>query len=147
MFNLFNAKDSDIDYFYTSRLPGEPLDGVDDIHLHPTLPRTARLNLVVGILTTCGVSVRLDRRQPLAHQQVPVPGRMIVYRRDDFEIVPGVERRQIRSSVPPQWQVPRACFMVNVGRWSKYSNPPCGCSAARSAASARPRHRAMPGSD
>ena len=48
VFNLFNAKDSDIDYFYTSRLPGEPIDGVDDIHLHPTLPRTARVNLVVG---------------------------------------------------------------------------------------------------
>jgi len=48
VFNLFNAKDSDIDYYYTSRLPGEPLDGINDIHLHPTLPRTARINLVVG---------------------------------------------------------------------------------------------------
>jgi hypothetical protein len=48
VFNLFNAADSDIDYFYTSRLPGEPLDGIDDIHTHPTLPRTARVNLVVG---------------------------------------------------------------------------------------------------
>jgi len=33
---------------YTSRLPDEPADGVSDIHLHPTLPRTARLNLIVG---------------------------------------------------------------------------------------------------
>jgi hypothetical protein len=48
VFNLFNAADSDIDYFYTSRLPGEPLDGVADIHTHPTLPRTARVSLVVG---------------------------------------------------------------------------------------------------
>ena len=48
VFNLFNAADSDIDYFYTSRLPGEPLAGVDDIHTHPTLPGTARLNLVFG---------------------------------------------------------------------------------------------------
>jgi len=48
VFNLFNAADSDIDYYYTSRLPGEPLDGINDIHLHPTLPRTARVNLVVG---------------------------------------------------------------------------------------------------
>lgn len=48
VFNLLNAADSDIDYFYTSRLPGEPPDGVADIHTHPTLPRTARLNLVVG---------------------------------------------------------------------------------------------------
>jgi outer membrane receptor protein involved in Fe transport len=48
VFNVLNAKDSDIDYFYTSRLPGEPADGVDDIHLHPTLPRTARVNLIVS---------------------------------------------------------------------------------------------------
>lgn len=48
VFNVTNAKDSDIDYYYTSRLPGEPLSGVDDIHLHPTLPRTARLNIVLG---------------------------------------------------------------------------------------------------
>ena len=48
VFNLFNAADSDIDYFYTSRLPGEPLAGVDDIHTHPTVPRTARLNLIIG---------------------------------------------------------------------------------------------------
>jgi outer membrane receptor protein involved in Fe transport len=48
IFNLFDARDSDIDYFYTSRLPGEPLGGIDDIHTHPTLPRTARVNLVVG---------------------------------------------------------------------------------------------------
>jgi outer membrane receptor protein involved in Fe transport len=48
VFNLFNAADSDIDYFYTSRLPGEPVGGVDDIHTHPTLPRTARVSLIVG---------------------------------------------------------------------------------------------------
>jgi hypothetical protein len=48
VFNLLNAADSDIDYFYTSRLSGEPSAGFDDIHTHPTLPRTARLNLIVG---------------------------------------------------------------------------------------------------
>jgi outer membrane receptor protein involved in Fe transport len=48
VFNLFNVADSDIDYFYTSRLPGEPLDGIADIHTHPTLPRTARVNLIIG---------------------------------------------------------------------------------------------------
>jgi len=47
-FNLFNAAASDIDYFYVSRLPGEPLAGIDDVHTHPTLPRTARLSLIVG---------------------------------------------------------------------------------------------------
>ena len=39
--NLFDARDSDIDYFYRSRLPGEPPDGVDDIHTHPVAPRTS----------------------------------------------------------------------------------------------------------
>jgi len=48
VFNLFNVADSDVDYFYTSRLSGEPLGGVADIHTHPTLPRTARVNLVLG---------------------------------------------------------------------------------------------------
>ncbi|MDR1989645.1 MAG: TonB-dependent receptor [Acidobacteriaceae bacterium] len=45
LFNVTNAQDSDIDYFYTSRLPGEPADGVDDVHLHPALPRTVRASL------------------------------------------------------------------------------------------------------
>jgi len=48
VFNLLNAGNSDIDYYYASRLPGESADGVYDIHLHPTLPRTARLNLTVA---------------------------------------------------------------------------------------------------
>jgi hypothetical protein len=43
MFNIFDAKVSDIDYFYASRLPGEPADGVADVHTHPTLPRSARV--------------------------------------------------------------------------------------------------------
>ncbi len=42
-FNLLDARASDIDYFYASRLPGEPAEGVEDIHTHPTLPRTLRL--------------------------------------------------------------------------------------------------------
>jgi outer membrane receptor protein involved in Fe transport len=46
-FNLLNTAASDVDYFYTSRLPGEPLDGIADIHTHPTLPRTLRLVLRV----------------------------------------------------------------------------------------------------
>jgi hypothetical protein len=45
VFNLFDADVSDIDYFYPSRLPGEPADGVDDVHLHPALPRSARVGL------------------------------------------------------------------------------------------------------
>ena len=45
LLNLLNAKDSDIDYFYVSRLPDEPADGVADIHFHPVEPRTVRFSL------------------------------------------------------------------------------------------------------
>ena len=47
IFNLFDARVSDIDYYFTSRLPGEPLSGVDDIHFHPAVPRTLRVSATV----------------------------------------------------------------------------------------------------
>jgi outer membrane receptor protein involved in Fe transport len=43
--NLLNSKDHDIDYFYVSRLPGEPAEGVADLHFHPVEPRTVRFSL------------------------------------------------------------------------------------------------------
>ena len=48
LFNVFDARDNDVDYYYASRLHGEPAEGVMDLHSHATLPRTARLNLVLG---------------------------------------------------------------------------------------------------
>ena len=45
VFNLFNRKASDIDYYYASRLNGEPASGVNDLHLHPVEPRSLRLTL------------------------------------------------------------------------------------------------------
>ncbi len=45
VFNVFDARVSDVDYFYTSRLPGESAQGVADIHTHPVEPRTARVSL------------------------------------------------------------------------------------------------------
>jgi hypothetical protein len=48
IFNVFDAEASDIDYYYASRLPGEPDAGIDDIHLHPARPRSARVSLRVG---------------------------------------------------------------------------------------------------
>lgn len=45
LFNLLNSKDHDIDYFYASRLPGEPLGGVEDVHYHIFQPRSIRLAL------------------------------------------------------------------------------------------------------
>jgi hypothetical protein len=35
----------DIDYYYRSRLAGEPVAGVEDIHFHPVEPRRIRITL------------------------------------------------------------------------------------------------------
>ncbi|WP_065754680.1 TonB-dependent receptor domain-containing protein [Bradyrhizobium paxllaeri] len=43
--NLFNAKTNQIEYYYLSRLPGEPIGGVADRHVHPVEPLAVRLTL------------------------------------------------------------------------------------------------------
>ncbi|HYX04455.1 MAG TPA: TonB-dependent receptor, partial [Reyranella sp.] len=46
VFNLFNNwTASQIDYYYASRLPGEPAEGVADRHFHPVEPLAFRLTL------------------------------------------------------------------------------------------------------
>ena len=45
LLNALNSKAHDIDYYYTSRLAGEPLGGVDDIHFHSFEPRALRVTL------------------------------------------------------------------------------------------------------
>ncbi|MGK5065906.1 TonB-dependent receptor [Janthinobacterium sp. RT4P48] len=45
VFNLFDKRASDIDYYYASRLPGEAAEGVNDRHFHPVEPRSVRLTL------------------------------------------------------------------------------------------------------
>lgn len=47
-FNLANRQASAIDYYYTSRLPGEPAAGVNDIHFHPIESRSFRFNYVAN---------------------------------------------------------------------------------------------------
>ena len=47
VYNLFNRKVSDIDYYYTSRLRGEAPEGVADTHFHPVEPRTLRATLQI----------------------------------------------------------------------------------------------------
>jgi hypothetical protein len=47
--NLLNTADNDIQYFYTSRLPGEPTEGIDDFHIHPLEPRTWRLGVRITL--------------------------------------------------------------------------------------------------
>jgi hypothetical protein len=47
VFNLLDRKESDIDYYYASRLQGEPAQGVDDVHFHPVESRALRAALVM----------------------------------------------------------------------------------------------------
>ncbi len=46
VFNLFNRKVYDIQYFYTSKLPGQ--DAWTGRHVHPAEPRTLRLTVKLG---------------------------------------------------------------------------------------------------
>lgn len=48
VFNLFDRRVSDIDYFYVSRLAGESVAGVEDVHVHPALPREIRVGLSIN---------------------------------------------------------------------------------------------------
>ena len=48
-YNLFNTKASQIDYFYASRLPGEPPEGIADRHFHPVEPLAVRFTLVASL--------------------------------------------------------------------------------------------------
>ena len=47
-FNLTDRKASAIDYFYTSRLPGEAAEGVESIHFHPIESRSFRVSFVMN---------------------------------------------------------------------------------------------------
>jgi len=46
VFNLLDSDDYDISYYYASRLPGEPAEGVEDLHFHPLEPRTVRFGFI-----------------------------------------------------------------------------------------------------
>ncbi len=48
VFNLGNRRVSAIDYHYTSRLPGEPAEGVADKHFHPIESRSLRVALTLA---------------------------------------------------------------------------------------------------
>jgi hypothetical protein len=45
VFNLFDSHDEAADYFYTSRLPGEPAGGITGFQVHPLEPRSARFSI------------------------------------------------------------------------------------------------------
>ncbi|HEY4129840.1 MAG TPA: TonB-dependent receptor, partial [Gemmatimonadaceae bacterium] len=43
--NLMDSHVDDIQYYYASRLRGEPVGGVDDVHFHPAEPRQVRASV------------------------------------------------------------------------------------------------------
>lgn len=47
LLNVFNARDNEIEYFYASRLPGEPAEGIEDRHVRPIEPRQLRVSAKV----------------------------------------------------------------------------------------------------
>ena len=47
LLNLFDTARADADYYYASRLPGEPLDGVEDIHSRTVEPRMIRVGATI----------------------------------------------------------------------------------------------------
>ncbi|TCZ66144.1 TonB-dependent receptor [Roseicella aquatilis] len=48
-FNLLDSRASQIDYHYTSRLPGEPAEGVADRHFHPVEPLAVRFSVAAAL--------------------------------------------------------------------------------------------------
>ncbi len=46
-FNLLDSDDSDISYFFASRLESEPANGIEDLHFHPLEPRSLRATLTM----------------------------------------------------------------------------------------------------
>ena len=47
LLNAFDAKDNEIEYFYASRLPGEPVEGLANRHIRPVEPRQLRVSLAI----------------------------------------------------------------------------------------------------
>ncbi len=45
IYNLLASNAYAAEYFYTSRLPGEPADGVSGFQVHPLEPRSARFTV------------------------------------------------------------------------------------------------------
>jgi hypothetical protein len=45
LLNVLNSRAADIQYYYPSRLRGEPAEGVNDVHFHPVEPRQLRASV------------------------------------------------------------------------------------------------------
>ena len=51
IYNLFNTKADSSAYYYTSRIPGEPLGGVTGIQVHPLEPISGVLKVTALVMT------------------------------------------------------------------------------------------------
>ena len=47
LLNVFNSRDKEIEYFYASRLQGEPPEGIEDRHFKAVEPRQLRVSALV----------------------------------------------------------------------------------------------------
>jgi TonB dependent receptor/TonB-dependent Receptor Plug Domain len=45
--NIFNAQVNDMEYYYSTRLKGEPAKGISDFEIHPSEPLSFRLSLTI----------------------------------------------------------------------------------------------------
>ena len=45
VYNILNRHSNAAEFWYVDRLPGEPADGVPDLHVHPLEPLAVRLTL------------------------------------------------------------------------------------------------------
>lgn len=49
VFNLTDSRDDAADYFYVTRLPGDPAKGVSGLQIHPLEPRSFRFTLTATL--------------------------------------------------------------------------------------------------
>lgn len=49
MLNIFDTARADADYYYASRLPGEPVDGIEGIHSRTVEPRMLRIGATITL--------------------------------------------------------------------------------------------------
>jgi TonB dependent receptor/TonB-dependent Receptor Plug Domain len=47
--NIFNAQANDMEYYYATRLKGEPAAGISDFEIHPSEPLSFRLSLTIKL--------------------------------------------------------------------------------------------------
>jgi hypothetical protein len=45
LYNILGRRANAAEFWYVDRLPGEPLEGVPDLHVHPMEPFAVRLTL------------------------------------------------------------------------------------------------------